>query len=49
VQLFLGTDELADAALIPALRDANGHYWYRPDYLGLVLRAWRATEANDHN
>jgi hypothetical protein len=34
------------AGLIPAVRDANGHYWYRPDHLDLVLRAWRAT---DHN
>jgi hypothetical protein len=40
--------ELAAAGLIPAVRDANGHCWYRPDHLDLVVRAWRATEANDH-
>jgi hypothetical protein len=35
--------KLAAAGLLPAVRDANGNYWYRPDHLDLVVRAWRAT------
>jgi predicted DNA-binding transcriptional regulator AlpA len=43
-----GTRRLAAAGRIPAHRDDNGHYWYRPEHLDVILRAERATEEADH-
>jgi hypothetical protein len=40
------TRQLAAAGRIPAHRDDNGNYWYRPDHLEMTRRAWQA--ADDH-
>ena len=37
---------LAASERIPARRDSTGRYWFRPDQLQLVIRAWRAAEEN---
>jgi hypothetical protein len=39
--------QLAAEGRIPAQRDENGNYWYKPDHLEMVRRAWFVAEAND--
>jgi hypothetical protein len=39
--------QLAAEGRIPAQRDENGNYWYKPDQLEMVRRAWLLAEAND--
>jgi hypothetical protein len=41
------TRQLAAEGRIPAQRDGNGNYWYKPDQLEMVRRAWLIAEAND--
>jgi hypothetical protein len=40
------TRQLASSERLPAQRDTMGRYWFRPEQLQLVRRAWQAAEAN---
>ena len=40
------TQRLAATERIPAYRDSTGRYWYRPEQLELVRRAWLAARDN---
>jgi hypothetical protein len=41
------TRQLAAEGRIPAQRDENGNYWYRPEQLEMVRHAWLVADAND--
>jgi hypothetical protein len=38
--------QLASSERLPAQRDSVGRYWFRPQQLRLVRRAWQAAEEN---
>jgi hypothetical protein len=40
------TRQLASSERLPAQRDSVGRYWFRPEQMQLVRRAWQAAEEN---
>ncbi|HEY0695112.1 MAG TPA: hypothetical protein VGD71_39510 [Kribbella sp.] len=40
------TRQFASSERLPAQRDTVGRYWFRPERLRLVRRAWQAAEDN---